>query len=233
MLRASTLEEFRRLCEGITTGTVEEFVQDLMNGQNGPGNAVMNAGTSWHEALSCTDEQLRERIQPRRMLLAREEVEVVRPMAGADFPFVFPLEDIHLARQIMGPGRREVPGFLPIANQTICCTADHIYGDIISDAKTKFSTMSAADYEQSLQWRIYLLAHGCRKFRYCLFRMTDPTDAFACRMTDWLEFSFFSYEQMQADVEHWVRRFSDWISTRKLQPYVDQLTPALYLNRAK
>lgn len=232
MIRASTLEQFRRILAGETSDGEEALIRDIKAGQNGAGNERMDAGTAWHRCLSLPEFDLNDLADWKNhyLIKGKEKCVPIKPLA--EFPYFFDLSDVQLAREFFGPGRHEVPGFGMIGGQQVCCTADLINGLVVSDAKTKFTTINAADYETSLQWRIYLHIHGARQFRYCLFRMTDPNDDGFIRMMDMTEFSFFSYPEMQNDLTHWVNQFMEWCDSRRLTQYLSHLTARSYLNRS-
>lgn len=195
-LRTSTLEEFRR-CSSTTWGDEEALIARLMRGQweDGPSNWKMDAGTAWHRAL-----------------------------ATGDHP-PFKRGDVAAARAFIGPGLCEVSAdrlFLvdgcPIR---VFGTADHVCGLKVQDHKTKFSPCDPGDYEDSLQWRFYLLLQECNIFQYNLFR-------FKVKGEDWqngelqevYDFRFYRYPELESDCHLWLSNFLHWLRTKHLTHFV-------------
>lgn len=214
-LRVSTLESFRQVMQ-TDYGSEAELIERLKRGQwaEGPTKWQMDAGTSWHAVLA----------------------DPFGCRQGADGPkgessvwcesgdYWFSTDDVSEALAHVGPGLREVTGrtIFQVGREWIEVegTADRIQGNTIRDAKTKFSTPDARDYEQSLQWRFYLLIHGAEKFTYDLFDFRDPKDGY-CELKGIVSFSFWRYADLYRDCLRWIDEFLHWAGSRNLLPMLD------------
>lgn len=215
-LRVSTIEAFRRAAE-TEWGDEAEVEATLRRGQwtEGPANWQMLAGTAWHRAMA---------------LESADAVDEVYSDAIMDWEtfchygdYEFLSDDIQTAIAYCGPGLREITHSRPFAlgelDVEIEGTADLVQGLSVSDHKTKFSPSDPGDYEESLQWRLYLLIHQARVFRYNLWEFKDPKDGF-CALKDVCSFRFWPYPQMEQDCLYWIRRFLGWASDRDLIRYL-------------
>lgn len=99
---------------------------------------------------------------------------------------------------------------------------DRIYGTWIHETKAKFSTVSAADYEPDLQWRLYLWALEAHVCTYHCFRMKNPDDDGFVQLVGHERFSFWRYQGLEADCMTWLRRFLEWADSRKLLPFLER-----------
>lgn len=207
-IRQSFLEQFRRVME--TDYASENELIDHIRGKESP-NWHMQAGTYFHHLLAadCPTVERYGRDHPME----------------AEAPVQFSGEDILTCRKHVGPGLVELPGsrILNVGGTQIRLTgiADRVRGLTIRDAKTKFSVPDARDYEQSLQWRIYLLIHECRVFVYDLFHFSEPDKANWCSLKAIVSVRFWPYRGMEAEVREWVWRFLDWASDRNLLRYLE------------
>ena len=197
-LRVSTLEAYRRLLQ-TEYGDEAELAERMRRGQwtdDGQQKWQMLAGTAWHRALAgeAPDAALMEQ----------------KPAVYRYGGYWFAEDDIEAGRSHVGAGVKEVTGSIQLAGAEIEGTCDTINGLVIQDAKTKFSYPSAKDYESSLQWRLYLLIFGAKRFQYNLFCFRDPDSSGFCALTNVIQFCFWAYPQMQADCERWVREFLAW-----------------------
>lgn len=208
-IRVSTIESFRRVL--LTEyGDEAALIEYIRAGQEGKPNWKMRAGTAWH------------------MILAGDR----NPVDDADMihedGFAFDVEAADAAVAHIGPGIPELTGYWPInSGVEIKGTCDLINGLTISDHKTKFSTIDARDYENSLQWKFYLTIFGANCFRYNLFHFKDPADAIGdepcgyCELMNIVSFNFWRYRGMEAECFEWVDRFCLWASDRGLLGCLD------------
>lgn len=137
--------------------------------------------------------------------------------------YIFDRGDIGWALGHVGPGACEVRGSKVYETRCgpilITGTCDRILGRSIRDAKAKFTTPHAGDYDQSMQWRLYLELFGADQFTYDLFAFSQPKDGF-CALRDIISFNLFRYVGLEADCERWVRAFVDWAEGRGLMPFL-------------
>lgn len=212
-IRRSFLEGFRRVLE--TPYGDEEALVRAIRGNPDPVSWQADAGTAWHSALA--DDQT--------LTFSSPHTPDDRGRLVHSGFYCFSILDVVDAREYVGPGLTEVPGRMHYHRADGCLevtgTADHIHGLKIQDHKTKFSPCNAQDYEQSLQWRFYLLIHECSVFQYNLWSLADPKDGY-CRLKNVIDFRFFPYAGMEADCRDWVRRFVEWAGDKGLLPYLEK-----------
>jgi hypothetical protein len=127
---------------------------------------------------------------------------------------------VYAALDLQGPGLREVTArklfHTPHGPVLLQGTCDHINGLAIRDAKCRFSTPAVADYEPSLQWRLYVLLFHATSFTYDLFAMREPDDAGLVVVRETLSCRFWRYAALEADCQRWLLSFADWAEARGL-----------------
>lgn len=215
-MRISTtmLESFRRVLF-TEYGSEAELIAQV-RGEPFPKRWQMDAGTAWH---NCLEGQRCELKHVDDVEGEQGEWEPLFQWESGGYLFSQPAVD--LSRQHVGPGIHEVKVSAVICGATIVAQADHVRGLMIQDNKTKFSTCDARDYEQSLQWRLYLLIHEAKVFRYNLFDFLDPKEGY-CQLKDIISFRFWPYVGMKSDCEHWVSEFIAWAKSRNLTQYLER-----------
>jgi hypothetical protein len=215
-IRVSTLEAYRRVMQ-TDFMTEAELVAYVKAGQENPYTAWQAAaGTAWHLLLAAPVARLCDHIHDNDGMLYE---------AGG---FVFNGDDVHRAREHVGPGlceqtRRRTFAVDGLGVQ-VQGTCDRIRGLHVRDAKCKFTPPDPADYEPSLQWRAYLLLNDAVCFTYDLFPMKEPTEKNGnlCALKDIISFNFWAYPGMEADVLYWVREFVSWARSRDLLKFLDR-----------
>ncbi len=207
-LRVSTIEAFRRVVD-TDYAPEEELVATLKRGQwtDGPANWQMLAGTAWHRAMA---------LEP-----ADDVLEWPCGTTACCYgDYSFDSGDIQEALAYCGPGLREITGRRVLCNWhgeavEIEGTADLVQGLVVTDHKTKFSQADPSDYEESLQWRLYLLIHEAQVFRYNLWEMKDPVSGY-CALKDVYSFRLWPYPWMKQDCLAWICRFLSWANDKDL-----------------
>lgn len=207
-VRVSTLEQFRRVMT--TEYAPESELIGTLHGKPPAPSWQMEAGTAWHKVLENP--------------VAHAQIDFTDPAHPTQYylsgDYTFSAEAVNAALECIGPGVREMLGSKEIAGVRVQGTCDHMRGLLVQDAKTKFSTPDARDYEKSLQWRLYLLIHGAACFKYNLFDFRDPKDGY-CELKDIVSFRFWPYDGMADDCAMWVKCFLDWAGQKKLLGYLD------------
>ncbi|MGD9713784.1 MAG: hypothetical protein AB7V46_17240 [Thermomicrobiales bacterium] len=212
-LRVSTLEHFRKVvCTEYESEA--DLVERIRRGQWAPDAAdtpwYMLAGTAWHRALACEPPD--------------DAVESTEEVMARYGDYLFSPDDIYAGIAEFGMGSREITWHRDWVVDGITVrlegTADHVVGRVVSDAKTKFSDVDPSDYEESLQWRAYLLIHDADVFRYVLFSFKDPAaDGFLKLRKDGIyTFNMWRYPDLERDVLEWLNRFVGWAIVRGLLP---------------
>lgn len=213
MIRISTttLESYRRV---LTTeyATEAELIAQV-KGEPFEPSWQMQAGSAWQALLSSPFE-----------VGTIDETQGEYRVHYGDFSFGRKSQE--LARDHIGPGISEVKalarfqlGCRDAVPVDVVAQVDHIRGLMIQENKAKFSTPDARDYEQSLQWRFYLLAHEAAHVRYNLFDFADPKNGY-CELRNIVSFGFWTYPDLRADCERWVRAFLEWASSKRLLSYL-------------
>ena len=210
-VRVSTLEAFRLAC---TTEyvSIQEVQDSILRGQvGGPQSKPMAAGTAWHRALELQ--------YPDDSVLVGK---AVLPWCRYG-DFWFREEDIHAAARHRGPGLTEVKASRQFdaygTPVLVTGTADFLFGNLIRDGKTKLSGVECGHYDHSLQWRLYCLIFGGKKFIYDLYDFKED-DGF-CTLKEIFSVPYYPYAEMRDDCRRWIARFCDFVHTRKLAPYLD------------
>ncbi len=205
-IRRSHLEEFRRIVA--TDYGDEAALVRAISGQGDEPNWMMKAGTAWHWLLEHGTEGAH--------LFPLEQVECQG--------WTFTKGDVLSARQHTGSGLYEVNARRVIdcwgTLVELECTADHIRGLHIQDHKTKFTPPDARDYEQQLQWRVYLWVFEALSFQYNLWHFGQPKDSH-CTLYDVYPFRFWPYPGLEADIRRWTSHFLDWAHRHKLIPFLE------------
>jgi hypothetical protein len=209
-IRQSWLERFRL---SLTTEYVDEAeVADNIRGIEKL-NWKMEAGTCWHDMLA-------DQSSP---VLRYGRVSEKAPQAK----YHFAGEAVLGAKQIQGQGLFEVYGErilkLPSGEEVMLTGhADHLWGNAIRDNKTKFGDVSIADYESSLQWRVYLWIFNAHVFTYDLWDFKPPEEDGFCKLDRVVSCTFYPYLGMEEHIRGWVVRFMEWASDRNLLPYLKE-----------
>lgn len=203
-VRTTTLESFRRLVS-TEFGDEAELIA-AVSGKPFEPNWMMRAGSEFHD------------------LLANQSANVVR--YGRDHEgeskreYRFDGEAVLASRRHVGEGLHEVFGSqrFEVRGEPVVVTGhvDWIRGLLVQDHKCKFSSPDPRDYEQSLQWRLYLAIFGADVFRYNLFHFADPSPEGYCHLKETVSFRFWRYPNLEADCREWLARFVDWLDSRRL-----------------
>ncbi len=205
--RVTTIEAYRRAV-ATEWGTESELI-DMVKGSFKP-NAHMEAGTAFHAILA----------EPNSYLTTDGGEDVWFESKG----YTFNVSQMEGSIKHVGDGFCEVPGSRVFdtlhGHVKVNGTCDRISGKTIRDAKATFTTPSAANYEQSMQWRLYLLLFEADCFVYDLFAFSEPKDGF-CNLRDIVSFKLYRYPSLEDDCNRWVRSFVDWADSRGLMRYLD------------
>lgn len=205
-VRVTTLESFRVLLTE-EYGSEEELIESIRRGQEAPpANWKMACGTAFHAILA----------DPHALDTTDEPEFRIR-----EGDYSFQAGDVDAAKVHVGPGVCEVPGSLLVGDVLLTGTCDRMQGLTIRDAKCKFTTPDARDYEHSLQWRAYLLIFGAEQFLYDLFAFSEPDEVGFCRLREIVTFGFWRYPDMEADVLGWLTAFVRWAESRGLTQYLE------------
>lgn len=224
-IRTSTLEQYRLLVEEDFVD-LKEFIAYIRNGQEGVANEKMKIGSAWHKVLEDP-----EGTRFTMDVKVKSKVEVREYNRSGDYFFDGPA--VRDAVAMIGPGVREKEWVKPITTSIgtieLKGTTDWQSGLVVQDAKTKInkssSGVTAEDYEDSLQWRIYLWLTDCMEFRYNLFPTWEPRENGYVEIRDtmaWLSFSFFRYDDMESEILRWVEEFLSWCQLNNLLPFLDR-----------
>ena len=210
-IRRSFLESFRRVVE-TDYGSEEELARDI-RGEPTEMPQKVHIGTAWHWCLEHNG------------TLDVDHLGHVRvPVNGETFTFRH--KDVALACDVMGWGTREMPGELEIRaggrRVLLTARADHIAGLTVTDHKTTLDAPDLSDYEEALQWRVYLLVHRMQRFRYLIWQFRGPDKSGLLTLRAHSEANFYPYEGMELDVIGWVERFLDWADARDLTQHLER-----------
>jgi hypothetical protein len=206
-IRRTYLDEFRKITEGEWGD--EDRLKAMVKGEPYEVSDRMRLGTAWHTCLELA-------------------AVPAPPGEGADVivgGFGFRSEDVNAAREVVGWGVREIDGSLEmeVHGEPVLLTAraDHVAGLTVTDHKTTLDSPDLSDYEDSLQWRVYLLVHHCRRFRYLVWQFRQDRKSGVYELRSHSEANFYHYEGMEHEVKQWVARFLDWSRAHLLTPYLE------------
>lgn len=121
-------------------------------------------------------------------------------------------QDWSAVRQQQGSGLREVTAYRDFGPVNVSGTCDHIRGLMIRDTKCKFTPIDAKSYEQSLQWRFYLLLHEADCFAYDLLAFKE--DNHRLELLDIVTVRFWRYDGLEDDCRQWAERFAQWYESK-------------------
>jgi hypothetical protein len=199
-VRTTTLENFRRLV-ATSWGSEAELRSYIDSGQDDAAAKrwQMDAGTAWHKILARPEAH------------EREDPDGYFVYGHGDY--TFHPDAVDEARAHIGPGVFEIwhSQAFDMGRHTVHVsgTADHYRGLYLRDFKTKFNTPDARDYEQSLQWRFYLVIHQAAVLQYDLFHFKTPKLGF-CEYKGVKSFRFWPYQGLQDECRGWIDRFCGW-----------------------
>lgn len=228
MLRISTttLEAYRKVMQ---TEWAREA--DLINGLTGKfvyRSDTVFAGRAWHSVLQNFD-ALQEMDYHESMLGVQVEDEPTPiPQVHVRWDkFIFAKPWAEEISKIIGPGLWEVKSTRTVSTSfgpvVLVAKADHVYGNVVQDQKATFSAINEKNYEHDLQWRVYLLVHGAKKFVYNCTMFRDPVkigDFQLCKFADFQQFVFYPYDRMEADCMIWLEAFLGWAKNRGILNYL-------------
>jgi hypothetical protein len=222
-VRASTLEKFRSLLEdepydNDETDYEQELIDYVKDRQEGVPNERMRIGTAWHKVLEDPEGTKKMWTSPNGRATA-----IVNVWDG----FIFRNGAVVAANEHLGPGLRELTivkkiSFPHLGEVELKGTIDRKLGLKVRDTKTKVnSTPNAGDYEDSLQWKIYLMLANAHEFTYDLFPAKGPDDNGFIEINEPMCFSFFRYPGMDEEVVHWLKYFLDWAAARDFLGFLE------------
>lgn len=212
-ISATDLEEFRRI-KTTEWGDEPGLIAKICGRPFKPSWQTV-AGACWHRVLE----------HPER----HYDPETGRYTAE---PYFWEEADVLRALNHIGDGLWEVKAVKTYPTHLgpvdVVAKVDHLLGLVIQDNKTKFSTKSSTDYEDSLQWRLYLDVHGAEVFRYNLWMTKEPKGKNAKLGSGHLRlhaeaplwFNFWRYPEMRDDILGWVNEFIAWADQRGLTRYL-------------
>lgn len=217
-LRASTLDSFRK-CIETDYGDEDRLAESIKAGQaNSDGNWQSKAGTAFHAVLASPESHAVKIIDEFAdgTVVPRDEYRSEK--------YSFYGEHVRAALEHVGPGLCEVRAakLIPTRHGTVALSgqADRVQGLMVRDAKCTWSPIDPEQYELSLQWRSYLLIHGCGGFVYDIFRFDEPKDGGEngglCELKEMYSFRMWNYPNLTTDVIEWLNRFLDWAEARGL-----------------
>lgn len=195
-ISATLLEQFRRHLA--YEYVPEQDIIDSVMGKPIKPTWQMEAGTAWGQALAGG---------PSRVGSYNFDTEAVRHAQG-----------------MIGPGLWEVKATRTLDSfgvlVTLVAQVDHVNGAVIQENKARFGTIDAKDWEQSIQWPVYLWVHHGRKLVYNAFAFRNPTEAGYCELREVQRFPFYAYSTLEEDLQRAVNEFLDWCHLRKLTNYL-------------
>jgi hypothetical protein len=210
-ISATWLESFRLICQ-TTYGKEAELVANILR-KPFKLTLPMRVGTAWHKVLEGFSIISIEKNEQRDWLCEANGISFSVPYG--------------MLSEIDSEGCKEIKGYW----KTLACghdcnivgKLDNIQGNLVTDHKTKLTPWKMDSYEDSLQWRIYLLAFRVPRFRYKIWEFSSPDkegDTFI--LGDVSQFGFYEYGNMHWDVMEWVDKFIWWAEKKKLLEYMDQ-----------
>ena len=92
---------------------------------------------------------------------------------------------------------------------------DGISNNRVHEIKTTSHNPKIADYEDSLQWRCYLLATSSPYVQYDVFSYNKPKNPLD-RKVDYFGFKLWRYGRLESDVIYWIRRLIEFAEIKDL-----------------
>lgn len=106
-------------------------------------------------------------------------------------------------------------------------TCDHLEGNDMRDTKFKFSSFDAADFIESIQWKLYLDMAGMCNFWFDFFNVTGFNgieDCYKAHIGPCDSMPVTAYPGMEDDIQTVLEDFADWIMFKDLAPWM-AITP--------
>jgi hypothetical protein len=203
-ISVTVLEQYRRMLQ--TEYTPEQSVVDQIRGVAVEMPWIVNAGKAWHKVLETAAWNGKPTVTIGEYVFSQMDVANARAYIGEG---VWELKQTKTVDTAFGPA-------------TLVAQTDHLRGRMITDVKTKFSAVDERDYEQSLQWKLYLYIHDATVFRYVLCSFNDPKEDGILELREISQFRFWPYVGMEKDCMEWVSQFLEWVESRGLMKYLDR-----------
>lgn len=175
-VRVTLLESFRRYMSDEYAYVTEQDVIDCIT-KKFEGNDYTRIGTAFHSIVEtgrpiCTMEPAGER---HFLYYGKDIVEPVPEGRRFSYKGGDAILDLNQCRVALNYRNEhqgafhEVREYKDFGEAVVTGCADMIDGNVIRDIKTKYSTVSDADYINSCQWRYYLELFGAEDFAFDLF----------------------------------------------------------------
>lgn len=107
----------------------------------------------------------------------------------------------------------------------ILCRTDMIDGNMVEDLKVSGRFWGVDFYEQSVQWKVYLMGLGLPAFRYHIFqkRGTKRPHSFKYH-----SFDFYAYTGMDKEVIHWAKGLIEFCEWNGITDVISDKRPKIY-----
>jgi hypothetical protein len=132
----------------------------------------------------------------------------------SDTPFVFTKEELKTVIAYIDkkqPSVNEVPvhKVVKVGSQQVLLRMkiDEMSGVSATDHKTSERPLKVSYFENSLQWKIYVLATQARIFYYNYFQYIINQESGKLMSINHTKFSLYPYEDMESDVKNWIEHF--------------------------
>jgi hypothetical protein len=216
VLTPSKIERFRLHITDAYFGTItaEKVIESIRGDQ--PWNAKMEFGSAFHACIEHGPERFYNKVTglydikldelPDILTLHPQEVQ-----AAIDHRNQYP-DMIH-----------EVPAkYFTTVNGTkiqVNMRLDGMNGAQCHEHKTTDRSADRSNYEDSIQWKLNLLATEGQFVQYNVFQYDNPKSGI--RTIKPHIFRFYPYKEMKQEVDQWILRCWDFIKDRDLVPFVD------------
>jgi hypothetical protein len=225
-VRTTTLEKFRLVAT--EEWADEDGLINEIRGYPRPENDKMRCGTALHAILADP----KAHYFPEQMDDVGNVVEAGYAYQG----YIFSPEDIFHLMQMVGPGWCEKPVARPFRSHAghqvvVTGTMDRALAPspqetpvVVSDLKVRFDTPDAEYYDNSLQWRFYLLMSGAREFTYHNVQLDNEHLGNKVVKTT-LCVNYYAHDGLQARCQLGLDRFLAWAELNDLVRFLTKPAP--------
>lgn len=190
----SILEQYRIFRLGIYETPIEEML-DMIQGKFKP-RKPMIMGSLIHQFMQYNGDMTKfdaSELQP-------EEIEQLLPISNK-----------------LNFGENEVFVVHTIGEFQFRMKVDKLFGNQVHELKTGLKAKTVSDYDDSLQWRLYLLGTGCDIVWYHQITFTEKRPA-TIKLHP--SFSFYNAPRIESEVMEYAIEFVDFCKHHDIEKYI-------------
>lgn len=218
----SKLEAFRKFFDGVSWMSEEKLITQVTTRQ--PWSGQMEVGGAIHTLIEKGPEPFRDPTSTRLYVTNPElpgsvislDEELIKPVL--DYRAKYPNRLHEMPESYVG---RCIQGFDFTLNFRIDC----LWRDEVHEYKTKHEKdPDYLEYEESLQWKVYLLQTKAAIARYFVFKTVTErnnlTGLDEYRCLEPLVIDLYPYDQLETDIQQYAGLFIEWALDKKIEQHL-------------